>query len=111
MNFTGINYGILAVSGSGIKTLGAVITTTNVASDSIRVYCGILSTNNLNIACPNNRSIVVDAGATGNAGSFIITFGNLVEKIFINGPHITTNGAGFSGQTLINMSSINSPSI
>jgi fibronectin-binding autotransporter adhesin len=104
----GVNYGNLAVSGSGIKTISAAITATNVTGN-ISVLAATFNTNNLAIGSPTNRAVSISAGATMNAGTSIITFGTGTKTLTINGTFQTANTAGFTGSTATAIHSTNSP--
>lgn len=106
----GLNYGNLAVAGSGTKTISAAITATNVTGD-ISVLAATLSTNNLNIASPTNRNITVASGAVLNAGTSIISYSTGTKTFTLNGTLQTANTAGFSGSTSTTISSTNTPTI
>lgn len=114
INITGtptINYSNLVVSGSGIKTIDAAITATNVTAN-ITVNAATFATNNLAIASPASRTITIASGAIYEGGTSTITFGATTKTIVINGTFRTAVTGGFSGATTARaISSTNTPTI
>lgn len=106
----GLNYGHLAVAGTGIKTPGAAITATNVTGN-ISVMAATFATNNLNIGSPTNRMITIAQSAILDAGTSVITFGSGTKTMALSGTFITANINGFSGTTSTAVSSANTPTI
>lgn len=109
----GVNYGNLAISGSGTKTLSAAITTGNVTGATIAVNAATFATGNFNIACAATRTITVASGAAMDAGTSIITFGAATKQLTVNGTLHTANLNGLSGAglTTTTVSSTNTPTI
>lgn len=107
----GVNYSNLIVSGSGIKTLSAAVTSNNVTGN-ITVNAGTLYTNNFNIGSPASRAITVAAGAVLNAGTSVISFGSGPTKtLVLNGTLQTANVNGFSGGANTTVDFTNTPTI
>ncbi|MCU0442943.1 MAG: hypothetical protein MUE96_11140, partial [Bacteroidia bacterium] len=113
VNFGGtpaVNYSNLIISGSGIKTMDAAITATNLTGN-LTVNSGTFFTNNLNIGSPANRTITVATGAIFDAGTSVITYGATIRVLNLNGTFRTANTNGFSGGASTSIASTNTPTL
>ncbi|MES2779318.1 MAG: hypothetical protein V4651_05405, partial [Bacteroidota bacterium] len=109
LNTAGINYGNLAVGGSGIKTMDYAILPTNVTGTSLTIYSGTLYTANYYITCPSVFVITISSGATLDAGTSIIYFGTGLKFLVISGTFTTANINGFSGAINTAICNTNNP--